>query len=93
MATRSVSYHDLKNGDMISHYGATLRLSNRVDHGVDTAAGHTEEIHGAVITFDVELVGDEYGNFPRHWLDSSNPQERYHLQGNRRAHASLIVEE
>ena len=87
----TVSIHDLQNGDVIAHYGAMLKLSNRKDHGV--WGNHTEETHGAVITFDVELIGDDMGAFPRHWLMSTNPAERYHLQGNRRMTYRKVTEE
>jgi hypothetical protein len=91
MKTKTVSMHDLKDGDVIRHYGATLKLSNRQDHGV--YGGHTEERHGSIITFDVERMTDEYGSFPKSWLDSSDCRQRYHLQGNRLATVALIIED
>ena len=90
MKTKTVSMHDLKEGDLIRHYGAVLKLSNRQDHGLRD--GHTAERHGSVITFDVERMTEEYGSFPKSWLDSSDRRQRYHLQGNRLATVSLIIE-
>lgn len=89
---RWVNTHELNNGDMISCHGATLRLSNRKDHGLHPYSDHTAEKHGSIITFDVERVGEEYGSFPKHWLDSTDPQERYHVQGNRLASWSKIID-
>jgi hypothetical protein len=93
MKTEIVSMHDLKEGDTIRHYGATLKLSNRKDHGLHPYSDHTEEKHGSVITFDVERMTDEYGSFPKSWLDSTDRNQRYHLQGNRLATVARIIEE
>lgn len=91
MNLQRVSTHELQNGDIILNYGAKLRLSDRQEHGV--TAGHTEEYNGQCITFAVELIGDDCGSMPRHWLTAENPRDRYHVQGNKLAFWYKVVED
>lgn len=80
MRTERVSTHDLMEGDTIRHYDATLKLSNRKEYPM--RAGDNPVTQGIVVTFDVELIGDDPGSIPMHWL-TGHPANRYHVQGNR----------
>lgn len=63
---------ELKDGDVIQHYGVTFQLKNR--HEV-----------GSVICFDTDcLVYTSDCNFPYHWITDKG-QAGYRIQGNCRA--------
>ena len=84
--TESVTTHALRDGDVIRFYGVLLRLRDRRDHGV--TAPHTEEFHGAVITFQTDIVDDSENNgfIPPAWL------ARWVVQGNRLAKWARVTE-
>lgn len=102
MRTETVSIHDLKEGDKVAHYGAILLLSDRKVYAYKTGeykavAGNRTEAEcvaefGDTITFHVELVGDNPGSIPMHWLTATEERDRYHLQGNKRMTYARIID-
>lgn len=80
----SVNTHEIENGDKLYVHGIMFTASGRKDHGLTD--GHTEQEHGAVLTFKLDMIGDYpegHTIMPRHWVEGEG--QRYNLQGNRRA--------
>jgi hypothetical protein len=73
-----VTTTELKNGDVVLAHGAKLKLRGRVNHGPDKA----HPGGGDIITFHVDMIDNQNGNIPLHWLTAENPRDRYTIQGN-----------
>lgn len=87
----SVNTHEIQNGDTLYVHGIMFKASERTDHGL--TPGHTEEHHGSVITFKLDMIGDYpegHTIMPRHWVEGEG--DRYNLQGNRLATWLRVVE-
>lgn len=82
--TENVSTHDLKEGDIVLHYGVTFRLKDRKDHGL--TPGFDPVTQGTCITFATEVLADNSGGFfPKSW------QTRFTIQGNRMALWARVI--
>lgn len=77
---QTVRTTELKEGDVIHHYGVTFQLKNR------------KEYADGVIAFDTDcLVYTADAGFPYHWVADAGAHG-YRIQGNARAYWNLLGE-
>lgn len=68
MKTETVTMHDLKDGDLVQHYGVIFKLRDRKDHGM--RPDDDADLQGACITFKTDVIdaSNRSETFPKAWL-------------------------
>lgn len=85
MKTETVTTHDLKEGDLVKHYGIVFKLRDRKNHGMCGASD--EKLQGVCISFKTDVVdaSERSPIFPEHWLKD------WTFQGNKLAHFNRVI--
>ena len=84
MVITSANTHELKEGDVLAHYGRYLQLSNRKTWPM--RKDDCPERQGECVTFDTTEVGQqEHPQLPQHWVKG------FTIQGNKMATWAVIT--